>query len=59
VFENVEEKGFKHHCGEYPTASSFALGMLLHFNVSSDNSKRIVLINHFKHYYACWLIETV
>jgi hypothetical protein len=52
-FNGVEEVSFKNICGEYPTASSYALGILFSSVVSGKN---IVLVNHFKNYYAFWLI---
>lgn len=53
---NAEECEFKNYCGEYPTASSFAVSMLFS---SFPEAKKIVLVNHFKHYYACMYIERV
>lgn len=68
VFANAAELRFKHLCGEYPTASSFALGMLADavknsvfpettiVNKKPTQWKNIVLVNHFKQYYSCWHI---
>ncbi|MBS1772891.1 MAG: beta-ketoacyl synthase chain length factor [Bacteroidetes bacterium] len=53
---NTREETFKQKCGEYPTASSYALGMLLQ---REEKVKRSVVVNHFKHYYACWLVESI
>jgi hypothetical protein len=54
LFKGSEEKAFKQLCGEYPTASSYALSTLFNSAVSREN---IVLINHYMNYYACWLIS--
>lgn len=51
---NAEEYTFKNECGEYPTASAYALGTLFNSDVKG---KTIVLVNHFKNYYVCWLIK--
>jgi hypothetical protein len=69
TFKDVSQVAFKHLCGEYATASSFALGLLHHtvsnrefpeftiLNKAPKDFKRFLLINNYIHYYTCWLIE--
>lgn len=66
VFKNNAQAAFKHLCGEYATASSFALGLLnnmvqsgktpdfIFLTEQAKQLKHIVLVNHFQHYYSCW-----
>jgi len=60
---------FKHLCGEYPVASSFALGMIAEaannglakcsiLNRPPKSLNRILLINNFLHHYSCWYLCT-
>lgn len=67
--KNTSYTAFKQLCGEYPTASSFALGWLLHSMINDkladidwtngipQQFKNVVLINNFKKYYSCWQLE--
>ncbi len=64
AFPNIATAKFKHLCGEFPTASSFALGMLSQYVEIGEMpielnapAKHIVLINNFKQYYSCWGLE--
>jgi 3-oxoacyl-[acyl-carrier-protein] synthase II len=69
VFKDVSQVAFKHLSGEYPTVSSYALGLLQHavknrefpeftvLNKQPAGFKRFLLINNYIHYYSCWLIE--
>lgn len=71
VFANNSIAAFKHLSGEYGTASSFALGLLLQMvqnknipsfvmlNERPEKLKNFVLINHYLHYYSCWYIQAV
>lgn len=71
IFANNSIAAFKHLSGEYGTASSFALGLLLQavqnknmpsFVMLKDKPeylKNFVLINHYQHYYSCWYIQAV
>jgi len=58
---------FKHLCGEYPVASSFAVGMIVEgikrgfapgsvLNHSPNKLNRILLVNNFLHHYSCWYL---
>lgn len=68
IFKNNSQAAFKHICGEYPVASSFALGVLadaaknglassLVLNHQPQKFKRLLMINNFVHHYSCWYIE--
>ncbi len=50
---------FKQLCGEYPVASSFALGMLWHrvYPGLQGNFKNVLLVNNHCDYYSCWKLE--
>lgn len=50
---------FKQLCGEYPVASSFALGMLWHriYPGIHGNYKNILLVNNHCDYYSCWKLK--
>jgi hypothetical protein len=54
LFNNPTEQQFKNQCGDYATASSFALSTLFSLEAGI---KKAVIINHFKNYYACWFVE--
>lgn len=57
VLNNMPSVTFKHLCGEYPVAASFALGMLFHDNhpgLDRANVKNILLVNNHCDYYSCW-----
>lgn len=54
ILDITKECEFKSLCGEYPTATSFAVSML--FDAFGED-KKIVLVNHFKQYYTCMYIE--
>ena len=77
VYKNIKTKlypdaalaQFKHCTGDYPVASSVALGMLLsgvqkgslpaHIFVDKqpEQVKHIVMVNNFGSYFSCWLLE--
>lgn len=68
IFNNNSHAAFKHICGEYPVASSFALGMIVHaikngmpastiLNHAPKQMKRIMIVNNFGNYYSCWYLE--
>jgi hypothetical protein len=68
MFSANAQGAFKHICGEYPVASSFAVGLLANalrtelpvstiLNKTPDKLNRILLINNFVHHYSCWLLE--
>jgi hypothetical protein len=68
LFRNNAQGAFKHICGEYPVASSFAVGLLASslssglpeatiLNKAPDKLNRILLVNNFIHHYSCWLLE--
>lgn len=70
LFRERSQAAFKHFSGEYPVASSFALGMAFHalrnglqdhivLNHFPEKLNRILLINHFSSYYSCWILEAV
>jgi len=57
ILKDIPDIKFKHLCGEYPVAASFALGMLFHKNypgANPDNVKNILLVNNHCDYYSCW-----
>ncbi len=59
VFNNKPLAGFKHLCGEYPTATSFAVWLATNilqsgkvpdsFGITADKPKRILIYNHQQH----------
>jgi len=69
VFAGVPQAAFKQLCGEYATSSAFALGLLSHAVTSGEvpssvilNNqpkalRRVLIVNHFLHYYSCILVE--
>lgn len=66
LFSNVPAISFKHYCGEYATASSFALGLIVDAVKNGFSKygidkriKKVVMVNHYKHYYSCWYMEWV
>lgn len=70
TFPGNSQAAFKHLGGEYPVASSFALGLLtlaakgdlspsLILNHQPEQLRRILLVNNFVHHYSCWYLETV
>jgi hypothetical protein len=55
---NKTQLSFKNLCGEYPVASSFALGLLFDMlNDAKVSTKRVALINNFGKYYSNWMLE--
>lgn len=57
IFAHIPRTIFKHLCGEYPVAVSFALGMLFHRiypGAEPANVKTILLVNNHCDYYSCW-----
>ncbi len=72
LLKDIPQYAFKHLCGEYATASAFALGMLANsvlknkplpahcmLNKEVGEMKNILLINHYMHYYSCWWLQVV
>lgn len=60
LFAHIPHTIFKHLCGEYPVAASFALGMLFHRILPGAvpaNVKTILLVNNHCDYYSCWKLE--
>lgn len=69
TFKHIAQAGFKHLCGEYPVAGSFALGLVMHtlkkglpqsatLNHPPQSFRNVVLINNFLHHYSCWYLST-
>lgn len=68
TFKNNSQAAFKHLCGEYGTASAFALGLLMRaategqlpgstvINHAPAQLKNILIINNYVHYYSFWYI---
>lgn len=65
IFPNSSHAAFKHLSGEYPVASSFALGMIAEavenglpahciLNKAPEKMRNILLINHFGNHYSIW-----
>lgn len=57
ILANIPCAVFKHLCGEYPVAVSFALGMLFHRvypGAVPADAKTILLVNNHCDYYSCW-----
>lgn len=71
TFAGQSQAAFKHLSGEYGTASSFALGMLMHsaetnklpesmvLNHAPKKLENILLINNYVHYYSFWHISVL
>ncbi|MBN9482881.1 MAG: hypothetical protein BGO70_08390 [Bacteroidetes bacterium 43-93] len=59
IIAPANEISFKDKCGEYPTASAFAIGLLLSKAADDNAMKHVVMVNHFKHYYSCWLLQVI
>ncbi|OSZ82355.1 hypothetical protein CAP35_03545 [Chitinophagaceae bacterium IBVUCB1] len=72
VFNQIPQYAFKQLCGEYATASAFALGMFASIiaknemlpshsalNKEATELKNVLLINHYMHYYSCWWLQVV
>lgn len=70
VFSNTPQYIFKHLCGEYATASAFALGIFSNaitkgevlpshcaLNNEAGALKNVLLVNHYMHYYSCWVLQ--
>jgi 3-oxoacyl-(acyl-carrier-protein) synthase len=69
TFRNNSHAAYKHLGGEYGTASSFGLGLLMHavttgtfpeamvLNRPPAKLKNILFINNYAHYYSCWYIK--
>lgn len=47
IVPNVNAEGFKHLCGEYATASSFALWLAIH-KIKSQKLKNVLIYNNFR-----------
>jgi 3-oxoacyl-(acyl-carrier-protein) synthase len=70
LFPEAESFNFKQVCGEYATASAFALSKITEaFNNGNrqdtflpadigTNAKQILLINHYCGHYSCWLLKS-
>ena len=71
TFKNNSYAAFKHLGGEYGTASSFGLGLLMHaitegklpeacvINKAPAKLNNILFINNYAHYYSCWYITAL
>lgn len=65
TYKDVCIASFKSHCGEYAVSSAYALSLLMEGGLSDDmfigkrpkEIKKVIIINHFMHYYNCWSIE--
>jgi len=65
MFPDAAMTGFKHLCGEYATASAFALANLtkeLSNSIEETNqpapyTKNVLLVNHYCDQYSCWLLQ--
>lgn len=59
-FDLARIKSFKQDCGEYATASSYALGIVTQMSQNGEiSAKNILLVNNYLHYGSCWYIEVV
>ncbi|MBS1589262.1 MAG: beta-ketoacyl synthase chain length factor [Bacteroidetes bacterium] len=67
-FSTIGCAGFKHFCGEYPVAGSFAIAMAVWATRKempqgawlarpSKSVKQIVVVNHFLHHFSCWSLS--
>jgi hypothetical protein len=67
ILDTCSQAAFKHLCGEYPVASSFAVGMISEgikkgfapgsvLNHPPKKINRILLVNNFLHHYSCWYL---
>lgn len=65
TFNNICTLSFKHHSGDYGSASGFALGVACHAvkndisnlcqnNITPKQIKQLIIINNFERYYSCW-----
>lgn len=70
IFKDVPFMAYKHLCGEYATASAFAVGLLHHaittgnipfgdLNIQAERLGNIVFINNYAGYWSCWLVKVV
>ncbi len=59
ILPGIPVTTFKQLCGEYPVASSFALGMLWHriYPGLQGKYKNVLLVNNHCDYYSCWKLE--
>lgn len=59
-FDLARTKTFKQDCGEYATASAYALGALAQMVQNKEvSSRNILLVNNYLHYGSCWLLQVV
>jgi 3-oxoacyl-(acyl-carrier-protein) synthase len=70
TFKNNSCAAFKHLSGEYGTASSFGLALLMHaitegklpataiINRAPEKLTKILFITNYAHYYSCWYITS-
>lgn len=59
IFPGKEYMNFKKLCGEYPTASSFALGLAAGMLAKEKTRKRILIYNHHLHiHHSLMLVST-
>lgn len=67
IFSNSSTIAFKQLCGDYGTASGFALGMACYavannfpehciINHAPKQMRNIIIINNFEDYYSCWYL---
>lgn len=64
VFNGKSIATFKQLCGEYAVSSAYALSLLMqgipeyaYINKASQQTKKVIIVNHFMHYYNCWYVE--
>lgn len=64
VFNGKSIATFKQLCGEYAVSSAYALSLLMqgipdhaYVNEAPTQTKKVIIVNHFMHYYNCWYVE--
>lgn len=64
VFNDKSIATFKQLCGEYAVSSAYALSLLMqgipdhaYVNEAPTQTKKVIIVNHFMHYYNCWYVE--
>ncbi|MEZ5017460.1 MAG: beta-ketoacyl synthase N-terminal-like domain-containing protein [Flavipsychrobacter sp.] len=65
IFKDVCQTSFKHLCGEYAVSSAYALSLLVDRELSDslfrtdrpEKIRKVIIVNHFMHYYNCWYVE--
>lgn len=63
VFRDKNIATFKQLCGEYAVSSAYALSLLMkglpehaYINKASQQTKKVIIVDHFMHYYSCWYV---